>query len=152
MWRTVVPSGMMTDDEHSDVLEDLAASVCSDSDVEYLVVFGSQVSGPSTASSDLDLAVKFADDLSDHERFEKWCFLSGDLQQDDAPFVDVADIDTLSLDVAHDVVNGEFVCGDQEAFEQFKTEIETGFSEHREEIRRHQRDVIDRIAEDGLRG
>jgi predicted nucleotidyltransferase len=143
---------MTTGGERSDVLEDLAASVCSDSDVEYVVVFGSQISGQSTASSDLDLAIKFADDLSDHERFEKWCFLSGDLQREDAPFVDVADIEALPLDVAHDVVNGEFVCGDREAFEQFKTAIETGFSEHREEIRRQQRDVIDRIAEDGLRG
>jgi len=143
---------MMTDRERSEVLEDLAASVCSDSDVEYVVAFGSQVYGQSTASSDLDLAVKFVDDLTDHERFEKWCFLSGDLQRDDAPFVDVADIEALPLDVAHEVVNGEFVCGDREAFEQLKTEIETGFNEHREEIRRQQRDVIDRIAEDGLRG
>ena len=143
---------MMTDGEGSDVLEDLAASVCSDSDLEYVVAFGSQVSGQSTASSDLDLAVKFVDDLTDHERFEKWCFLSGDLQRADAPFVDVADIEALPLDVAHDVVNGEFICGDREAFEQFKTEIEAGFSEHREEIRRQQRDVIDRIAEDGLHG
>ena len=46
------------------------------------------------------------------------------------PSVDVANIDTLSLDVAHNVVNGEFVGGDEDTFEQFKTEIEAGFSEH----------------------
>jgi len=143
---------MTADGERPVVFENLAASVCSDTDIEYVVVFGSQVSGQSTASSDLDLAVKFVDALSDHERFEKRCFLSGDLQREGAPFVDVADIEALPLDVAHDVVNGEFVCGDKEAFEQFKTEIEAGFSECREEIRRQQRDVIDRIAEDGLRG
>jgi hypothetical protein len=40
----------------------------------------------------------------------------------------------------------------REAFEQFKTEIEAGFSEHRETIRSQQQEVIDRIAEDGLRG
>jgi predicted nucleotidyltransferase len=143
---------MTSHGDRTEVLEDLAASVCPDPDVEYVVAFGSQVSGEPTASSDLDLAVKFVDDLSDQERFEKWCFLSGDLQQENAPFVDVADIQSLPLDVAHDVVNGEFVCGDEEAFEQFKREIEAGFSEHRETIRREQRKVIDRIAEDGLRG
>jgi len=143
---------MTTDGEDSEVLEDLVASVCPDPAVEYVIVFGSQVSGQSTASSDLDVAIKFAGGLSDHERFEKWCFLSGNLQREGAPFVDVADIEALPLDVAHDVVKGEFVCGDEEAFEQFKTEIEAGFSEHRENIRRHQREVIDRIAEDGLRG
>jgi len=79
-------------------IDDLAASVCPDPDIEYMVAFGSQVSGESTASSDINLAVKFVDDLSDHERFEKWCFLSGELQRDDTPFVDVADIRTLPLE------------------------------------------------------
>ncbi|MBX0286603.1 nucleotidyltransferase domain-containing protein [Halomicroarcula sp. F28] len=141
---------MTTPGDRSAILDGVASSVCPDPDVEYVVAFGSQVFGESTVSSDLDLAVKFVDDLSDHERFEKWCFLSGDLQREDAPFVDVADIKMLPLDVAHDVVNGEFVCGDEEAFEQFKQEIEVGYSEHRETTRREQQDVIDRVAEDGL--
>ncbi|MDS0223475.1 nucleotidyltransferase domain-containing protein [Haloarcula sp. S1AR25-5A] len=138
--------------DRSEVLDEIAASVCPDPDVEYVVVFGSQVSGEPTASSDLDLAVKFVDDLSDREQFQKRCFLSGNLQREDAPFIDVTDIEALPLDVAHDVVNGELVCGDEEAFEQFKAEIEAEFSEQRETIRRQQRDIIDRIAEDGLRG
>lgn len=141
---------MTSDGDHSEVLDDFAASVCSGPDVEYVVAVGSQVSGESTVSSDLDLAVKFVDALSDHERFKKWCFLSGNLQREDAPFVDVAGIKTLPLDVAHDVVNGELICGDEEAFELFKQEIEAGFREHRETMRREQREVIDRIAEDGM--
>jgi predicted nucleotidyltransferase len=78
--------------DSSKIFDELTASVCSDPDVEFVVAFGSQVAGEPTALSDVDLAIKFAENLSDHERFEKWCFLSGDLQQDDAPFVDVADI------------------------------------------------------------
>ncbi|MFC7076831.1 MULTISPECIES: nucleotidyltransferase family protein [Haloarcula] len=143
---------MTTHGERSGVLDDLAASLCPDPDIEYVIAFGSQVSGEPTAASDLDLAVKFVDALSDQERFEKWCFLSGDLQREDAPFVDVADIETLPLAVAHDAVNGEFVCGDKKAFEQFRAEIEAGFSEHRKTIHRQQRETIDRIAADGLRG
>lgn len=143
---------MATPGDHPKILDDLASSVCADPDIEYVVAFGSQVSGESTESSDVDLAVKFADDLSDQERFERWCFLSGNLQREDAPFIDVSDIQALPLDVAHDVVNGELICGDEEAFERFKAEIEAGFSDEREIIRRQQREVIDRIAGDGLRG
>lgn len=143
---------METSDEHSQLFATLEESLCRDSDIEFVVVFGSQVTGDSRSSSDLDLAVKFADDLSSHERFQKRCFLSGNLQQADAPFIDLSDIEDLPLDVAHDAVNGEFLCGNEQAFHRFKTEIEASFEKQRDDIRRHQQDVIDRIAEDGLRG
>lgn len=143
---------METSDEHSQLFATLEESLCRDSDIEFVVAFGSQVTDDSRSSSDLDLAVKFADDLSSHERFQKRCFLSGNLQQADAPFIDLSDVEDLPLNVAHDAVNGEFLCGNEQAFHQFKTEIEASFEKQRDEIRRHQQDVIDRIAEDGLRG
>jgi predicted nucleotidyltransferase len=143
---------MEADDERSQLFATLEESLCRDSDIEFVVAFGSQVTGASRSSSDLDLAVKFAEDLSSHDRFQKRCFLSGDLQQADAPFIDLSDIENLPLGVAHDAVNGEFLCGNEQAFRQFKTDIEASFEERRDEIRRHQQDVIDRIAEDGLRG
>jgi len=143
---------METSDEHSQLFATLEESLCRDSDIEFVVAFGSQVTDDSRSSSDLDFAVKFADDLSSHERFQKRCFLSGNLQQADAPFIDLSDIEDLPLNVAHDAVNGEFLCGNEQAFHQFKTEIEASFEKQRDEIRRHQQDVIDRIAEDGLRG
>ncbi|AFK20766.1 nucleotidyltransferase family protein [Haloferax mediterranei] len=117
-----------------------------------MVVFGSQITGEATTASDLDIAVKFADSLSARDRFEKQCFLSGDLQWEDSPFVDLSDIETLPLDVAHDAVTGSFVCGDEQAFEQFKAEIEARFVEQRDNLRRQQRAVLNRIAEAGLRG
>jgi hypothetical protein len=102
--------------------------------------------------SDFDVAVKFVDDRSASERFEKRCFLSGDVQSEDTPFVDLSDIETLPLDVAHDAVNATFVCGDEQAFKQFKADVEARFADQRDDLRQHQRAVIDRIAEDGLRG
>jgi predicted nucleotidyltransferase len=143
---------MGTSGDWSSVLDALEASVCSDPTVEFTVAFGSQITGEPDRSSDIDLALKFADGLTDRERFEKRCFLSGDLQREDAPFVDLSDIETLPLDVAHDAVNGRFVCGDEQAFERFKADLEATFDERSETLRRQQRDVIDRIAEDGLRG
>jgi predicted nucleotidyltransferase len=143
---------MEASDEHSQLFATLEESLCRDSDIEFVVAFGSQVTGDSRSSSDLDIAVKFVDDFSSHERFQKRCFLSGNLQQADAPFIDLSDIEDIPLGVAHDAVNGEFLCGNEQAFRQFKTDIEASFEERRDEIRRHQQDVIDRIAEDGLRG
>lgn len=143
---------MNTGDSGSELLAALEESVCSDSDVVFVVTFGSQITGEATQASDLDLAVKFADDLPESDRFDKRCFLSGDLQREDAPFIDISDIESLPLDVAHDAVNGVFVCGDEHAFERFKTNVEATFAEQRDTLRRKQRGVIDRIAEDGLRG
>lgn len=139
-------------DERSRLLASLDGSLCGDAEIEFAVAFGSQVTGESRPSSDLDLAVKFKNDLSTHERFQKRCFLSGDLQQEDAPFIDISDIEDLPVGVAHDAVNGELICGNERAFRQFKADIEAVFEEQRDDIRRHQRDVIDRIAEGGLRG
>jgi predicted nucleotidyltransferase len=143
---------MVTGERASELIGALEASACADPDVEFAVAFGSQITGEATSGSDLDLAVKFADGLSESERFEKRCFFSGDLQQEDAPFVDVSDIESLPIDVAHDAVNGRLICGDEQAFEQFTAEVEATFVEQRESLRREQRAVIDRIAEDGLRG
>jgi predicted nucleotidyltransferase len=143
---------MSSDGDHSEVFSDLAAGLCADEDVDFAVVFGSQVANAARESSDVDVAVKFADSLSASERFQKRCFLAGDLQQDGSPFVDISDIDRLPLDVAHDAIHGEFLCGDDERFRAFKTDVEAQFTDQREGIQRRQRDTIDRIAEDGLHG
>jgi predicted nucleotidyltransferase len=143
---------MSSDGNRSAVLSDLEAVLCADEDTEFAVVFGSQAANTAREDSDVDVAVKFSETLSAAERFRKRCFLAGDLQREDEPFVDISDIDRLPLAVAHDAVRGEFLCGDEAAFQAFKTEVERQFSEERDTIQRHQRDTIDRIAEDGLHG
>lgn len=143
---------MDTSDERTSVLATLEDSLSCDPDVEFAVAFGSRVSGTPTRSSDFDVAIKFVEKLSARERFRKRCFLAGDLQREGEPFVDVSDIEDLPLEVAADAVDGSLVCGDEQAFRQFKSEIEARFSAERSDIRRRQRDVIDRIAERGLRG
>ena len=139
-------------DGRSTLLAALEEALCRDPDIEFAVLFGSRVTGAERPSSDLDIAVKFSDELSSHERFRKRCFLSGDLQSEDAPFIDLSDIDELPLAVAHDAVSGDLLCGDDREFRAFKQEIEATYEERRDDLRRHQRNVIDRIAEDGLRG
>lgn len=143
---------MCETDGCSRLITTLEESLCLDENVEFAVLFGSQVAGDSRSSSDIDIAVKFTDEFSSHKRFQKRCLLVGCLQQADAPFVDLSDIETLPVAVARDAVNGEFLCGDDQAFRRYKADIEARFDQQREDIRQHQRDVIDRIAKGGLRG
>jgi len=141
---------MGSTDGRPSLLDALEESLCRDRDIEFAVTFGSQLD--SAQPSDLDIAVKFADELSVSERFRKRCFLSGNLQREAQQFVDISDIETLPLDVAHDAVTGEFLCGDEQAFRRFREQVETEFERQREDIRRQQQATIDRIAEEGLRG
>ncbi|WP_254864590.1 type VII toxin-antitoxin system MntA family adenylyltransferase antitoxin [Halovivax gelatinilyticus] len=134
------------------LLTAIGNALCEDEDVAFAVLFGSQLTGDERASSDVDVAVKFEEGLTATERFQKRCFLSGSLQREDGPFVDITDIETLPIDVAHDAVRGELLCGDRHDFEQFKKAVRTDFERRREDIRTNQRAVIDRIAEDGLHG
>jgi predicted nucleotidyltransferase len=73
----------------------------TDPDVQFVVSFGSRVGGSATPSSDLDIAITFEDALSDDERFRKLCHLSGHIQDEDAPTIDVSDIEDLPIEVAH---------------------------------------------------
>jgi len=71
---------------------------------------------------------------------------------DEMPFVDVSDIETLSVDVAHDAINGTVVCGDKDVIDQCTVAVKAAFHDQREEHRHSQRQLIDRIATEGLRG
>ncbi|MDB9249164.1 nucleotidyltransferase domain-containing protein [Halorubrum ezzemoulense] len=117
--------------DQSQIRSALKDVVCADPDVVFAVVFGSQLSGTATHSSDFDIAVKFTADCSERDRFKKRCVLSGELQHEEFPFIDVSDIDSLPLDVAHDAVNGDLLYGDKRAFEQFKLDSKADSPPHR---------------------
>lgn len=139
-------------DGRSQLLAALGEAICSDPDVEFAVAFGSRAAGTSRQSSDIDVAIKFSDELSASERFRKRCSLSGELQREDAPFVDVSDIEELPLPVTHDAVRATLLCGDEETLRRVKEGIDAAFTERGADIRRNQRDLIDRIAGEGLGG
>jgi len=121
-------------------------------EVEFAVAFGSRVAGDPRPTSDLDIAVKFVERLSDEERFRTLCHISGHLQHDDDAEIDVSDIETLPLEIARAAVDGTLVCGDETAFRAFKDAIESEFEDRRDEIEARQRDFIRRIADEGLHG
>lgn len=143
---------MATIDEGSQLSTALGESLCQDQDIEFAIAFGSRVSDSPHASSDIDVAIKFDESLTPMQRFQKRCFLSGDLQRSNAPFIDVSDIESLPIAVAHESVQGQLLCGDEAAFNRFKADVEQAFDEQRDDLRRHQQAVIDRIAAEGLSG
>lgn len=131
---------------------DIEEALCHDPDIEFVVAFGSRATGSPRPSSDLDIAVKFSEALSSEERFRKRCHLSGHLQASDAPFVDLSDIEDLSIEFAHAAVNGDLVCGDEDAFQDVKRCIEDEFGAMQDEREKDHRAFIRRVAEEGLRG
>jgi len=142
----------MESDSETVVPASVKSPLCDHSDITFVVAFGSRVADRSRPASDLDIAIKFADSLSSTDRFREQCRLSGQLQTEGTPFIDLSDIEELSLEFAHAAVSGEFVCGDRKAFEQFKKEIEHEFSENKREREKEHREQIRRIADEGLHG
>lgn len=133
-------------------LDELGDELCRESDVEFAVVFGSRSTGFPRPNSDVDVAIKFNDDLSAGERFRQLCALSGNVQRSDAPFVDVSDLETLPLTIAARAVDGDLLCGDEASFSRYRESIEAEYADQRDDRKRHNRAVIDRIASGGLRG
>lgn len=143
---------MTPDDGQLDVPASVKETLCTDPGIEFVVVFGSRVTTTSRPSSDLDIAIKFSEALSSDERFRKRCHLSGHVQESDAPVIDLSDIDDLSLEFAHAAVKGELLCGDEQTFQRFKTDVEAEFEDKQEEIEQEQRQLISRIAKEGFHG
>ena len=110
------------------------------------------MTGTARVSSDIDIAIKFADRLSPEERFRKQYRLSGRLQDSELPFVDVSDVEELSLEFAHAAVDGELLRGDAAAFREYREHVRAEFERNRKQLAENHRDRIRRIAEEGLRG
>ncbi len=120
--------------------------------IAFAVVFGPFVDASAATPADIDIAVKFSDELASDERFHELCWLSGHLQASNRPFVDIADIEQLPLAIAHDAVQGELVYGSEERFDAYRRQVEQTFAARRETIRSAQQELIDRIADQGLHG
>lgn len=142
----------MNEDGDCTVPRHVVEELCADSSVAFVVAFGSRATDAARPSSDLDVAVKFVDGLSERERFRQRCRLSATVQRDGGPFVDLSDVDELPVEVAHRALQGEFVCGDRERFQTAAQRVSNSFEEQREDIERRQQAVIRRIADEGLHG
>ena len=91
-------------------------SVLEGADVSYAVLFGSYAVGTETPSSDIDVCLRFADDVSRRDRFRRRNRIDAEIQSYADPFVDVSDLEALPDGVALNALrDGVLLYGDADA-------------------------------------
>lgn len=131
------------------VAVDEMRSYLDGTDVVFAVLFGSRVRGTAGESSDVDVAVKFPEDLDERERerFRRRNRIDAELQTHADGFVDVSDVDALPVPVAHAALqDGIVLVGDERAVSQYREGIAREYEASADDRERRQREFIDRLA------
>ncbi|TKX44618.1 nucleotidyltransferase family protein [Halorubrum sp. ARQ200] len=116
-------------------------------DVRFAVLFGSRVRGDAHESSDVDVALRFPDDLSPTEWFRRRNRIDADLQRHADAFVDVSDIDDLPLPIARAALrDGIRLVGDDRDIDASRERVEAEYEETATERERDRREFVDRLA------
>lgn len=116
-------------------------------EVVFAVLFGSQARDAAKESSDVDIALRFPDDMDAAERFRARNRIDADLQEYADGFVDVSDIDSLPVPVAYAAVReGIVLAGDQEEIDTYRKHVEREYKSGADEREREYREFIDRLA------
>jgi predicted nucleotidyltransferase len=127
-------------------LDAIAASLDS-AEVEFALLFGSHARGEATAGSDLDIAVRFPDRLSDRECFRARNRIDAALQEYAEERVDVSDIDELPVAVTHAVLqDGIVLCGDDDAVADYREQVIKAYESTADERTHERQAFIDRLA------
>lgn len=115
--------------------------------VDFAVLFGSHVRDEERASSDIDIALSFPDEMDDYERFHLHNSISAELQQYADSFVDVSDLDSLPLPVAHAALrDGVLLVGDERTLEAYRERVNEEYEATAEKRKREHEEFIDRLA------
>lgn len=123
-------------------------SVFDDADVRYVMLFGSYGSGTESATSDIDIGIRFADTCSRRDRFRQRNQIDAVVQSYADPVVDVSDIEALPDAVALNALrNGRILYGDQAVRAADERHLNRRFDSEREQRDRERREFIDRLAE-----
>lgn len=116
-------------------------------EVIFAVLFGSHARATADESSDVDIALRFPDDLSKTDRFRRRNRIDADLQAYADGFVDVSDIDSLPTPVAHAALrDGVCVVGDREELTAYKQRVDAEYDEEESEREQERQEFIDRLA------
>ena len=117
----------------------------SGQDLEFAVLFGSYARGDSDSSSDVDVAIGFPAEVDDHERFRRRNRIDAELQAYADAFVDVSDIESLPVPVAHNALReGIRLAGTVEAIDEYQNRIEANSDPEADD--RERQAFIDRLA------
>lgn len=114
--------------------------------VVFAVLFGSHARGSAGESSDVDIALRFPDEMDDRERFRARNRIDADLQEYAEAFVDVSDIDSLPTSVAYAVLrDGITLVGDERDVEEYLDRVRREYEASADERERERREFIDRL-------
>jgi predicted nucleotidyltransferase len=116
-------------------------------EVVFAVLFGSHVEGTTHAESDVDIALRLPESLTPKARFRLRNRIDAELQSYAEGFVDVSDIESLPVPVAHAALqNGIVLCGDDKAVSEYRTQIATEYEATKPEREREREAFLDRLA------
>lgn len=119
----------------------------ADADVVFAILFGSRARGTPHESSDVDIALRFPDELSPKERFRRRNRIDADLQEYADGFVDVSDVSQLPLPIAHAALQeGIRLTGDERDVDAYRERIDAEYEETAPARERERREFIDRLA------
>ena len=119
----------------------------AETDVRFAVLFSSRVRGETHESSDVDVALRFPEDLSPKERFRRRNRIDADLQGYADDFVDVSDIENLPLPIARAALqNGVRLVGDERDVDVYRERIDAEYERTTADRERDRREFIDRLA------
>jgi predicted nucleotidyltransferase len=116
-------------------------------EVLFAVLFGSQARGTADESSDVDVALRFPEEMAAHERFRRRNRIDAHLQEYAESFVDVSEIDALPTSVAHVALrDGIVLAGDVQTVESYRKRVTEEYEASADERERKHREFIDRLA------
>lgn len=126
-------------------------SVLADNGVTYAVVFGSVARGEETSTSDVDLCVRFPDEFSRRERFDRRNRIDSTVQRHASRFVDVSDLHALPDGVALNALRtGVLIYGDETTKQIDERKLARRSTRSQPERAEEHREFIDQLAEGNL--
>ena len=119
----------------------------SQTEVVFAVLFGSHARGEADTSSDVDIALRFPEGISEVDRFHRRNRIDADLQAYAVGFVDVSDIESLPTHVAHAALrDGVRLVGDQQDVDMYKRDVIAEYDESDSQREEERRGFIDRLS------
>lgn len=119
----------------------------SQTEVDFAILFGSHARTTADASSDVDIALRFPDDMATTERFHQRNRIDADLQAYAEAFVDVSDIASLPTPVAYAALrDGHLLTGDGQTVEEYRAAVEREYEATADERERTRKEFLDRLA------
>jgi predicted nucleotidyltransferase len=115
--------------------------------VVFALLFGSHARGTTESGSDVDIALRFSDEMNDRERFRTRNRIDAELQQFADGFMDVSDIDALPTQVAYAALrDGIVLVGDESAIRPYREQVADAYEQAADDRERERREFIDRLA------